>query len=95
MRITGRPLAGPASTYPVFSTPALTCRTGPNWVLAGCPRRAGADAAAALAVRAGPSNGSRPRRHSRRRDAEELASVLVHLAVRVACVHSSSSFTIR
>src|ERR1700722_1650053 len=50
MRITGCPLAGPASTYPVLSTPALTCRTGPNAVLAGCT--------AARAARAAPSKGS-------------------------------------
>src|SRR5580658_8973725 len=32
-RITAVPLAGPASTYPTFKSPASICLTGPNEVL--------------------------------------------------------------
>lgn len=50
MRITVRPSDGPASTYPVLSTPPLTCCTGPNCVPAGC--------VAARAARELSNNGS-------------------------------------
>src|SRR5690242_1205780 len=37
---TGRPFAGPSSTYPWLSTPASICRTGPNPCRSGVPARA-------------------------------------------------------
>src|SRR5882757_5411739 len=53
--MTGGPLAGPASAYPMLSTPALICFSGPRDVFFPAPDGAEPVAAVPAPVAAGPA----------------------------------------